>query len=328
MNVTLLLLSSASFLMALALTGIVRHYALQQQLVDIPNERSSHTLPTPRGGGLGFLLAFSLTLLITLKMAIANSLNPFYLLGILFPLAVIGFLDDRFDVPSRIRYLVQLSAAGLAVFWLGMFPQPWLAPLGNVGLVIGVVLTLIGFTALVNFYNFMDGLDGFVTTVTIIQLSFLALYLHQPMWWLLVAALLGFLYWNWSPAKIFMGDVGSTVLGAAMAIALLQSPDAATAWSGLAITLPITGDTIYTLCCRLVRRENIFQAHRTHIFQRLHQSGLSHAQVCLIYGTLTIVLASLIYWGGGRGALSGVLLTLVSIPVAELYFLNRNTAKV
>lgn len=305
--------------MALALTGIVRHYALQQQLVDIPNERSSHTLPTPRGGGLGFLLAFSLTLLITLKMAIANSLNPFYLLGILFPLAVIGFLDDRFDVPSRIRYLVQLSAAGLAVFWLGMFPQPWLAPLGNVGLVIGVVLTLIGFTALVNFYNFMDGLDGFVTTVTIIQLSFLALYLHQPMWWLLVAALLGFLYWNWSPAKIFMGDVGSTVLGAAMAIALLQSPDVATAWSGLAITLPITGDTIYTLCCRLVRRENIFQAHRTHIFQRLHQSGLSHAQVCLIYGTLTIVLASLIYWGGGRGALSGVLLTLGAIVVAEIY---------
>jgi UDP-N-acetylmuramyl pentapeptide phosphotransferase/UDP-N-acetylglucosamine-1-phosphate transferase len=130
--------------------------------------------------------------------------------------------------------------------------------LGGSGAIFAIAFTAIGFTALVNFYNFMDGLDGFITTITVLQLSFIALYLQQSIWWLLIAALLGFLYWNWSPAKIFMGDVGSTVLGAVMAIALIQSPNATLAWSSLAITLSITADT---LVVRLSRKENIFEAH-------------------------------------------------------------------
>ena len=85
-----------------------------------------------------------------------------------------------------------------------------------------IALTLIGITAFINFYNFMDGLDGLVAGTTAVQLGFLALYLHQPVLWLLVAALLGFLRWNWFPAQIFMGDAGSTVLGATVAIALPQ----------------------------------------------------------------------------------------------------------
>jgi Fuc2NAc and GlcNAc transferase len=157
---------------------------------------------------------------------------------------------------------------------------------------IASLLTIIGMTAFINFYNFMDGLDGLVAGVTAVQLGFLALWLNQPILWLLVAALLGFLYWNWSPAKIFMGDVGSTTLGAVVAIAFLSSNNTpASAWSAIAITLPLIGDAIYTLCRRLLRGENIFKAHRSHLYQRLQQSGWPHAQVATTYMGITFLIA-------------------------------------
>jgi UDP-N-acetylmuramyl pentapeptide phosphotransferase/UDP-N-acetylglucosamine-1-phosphate transferase len=165
----------------------------------------------------------------------------------------------------------------------------------------------------------MDGLDGIVASVTALQLGFIALYLNQPIWWLLIVSLLGFLWWNWSPAKIFMGDVGSTVLGAAIAIALIQANDVTLGWSSLAITLPITADTIYTLFVRLGRRENIFQAHRSHLFQRLQQSGWSHPQVALTYSGLTIAIAILIFLFGAIGSIFSVMMTVLAIIIAELY---------
>lgn len=323
MDVPLTLLISLSFTIALVVTGFVRNFALEQALVDLPNERSSHTIPTPRGGGIGFILAFFTVLLAT------NWWNPFdfspqlFLVINLLPLAVVGFLDDRYNLPSLARYLVQLSVAILAVIHYGSFSQPWLESWGLAGFLLGAILTVIAFTALINFYNFMDGLDGFITTVTILQLGFIVFYLHQPLWLLLIAGLGGFLYWNWSPAKIFMGDVGSTVLGAVVAIALLQVPDVTIAWSSLAITLPITADTTYTIFFRLRRGENIFQAHRCHIFQRLQQSGWSHAQVTLTYGFLTLVIAVLITVWGSYGAIASVLLTLVSLSSAEFYLRRR-----
>nr|WP_238718260.1 glycosyltransferase family 4 protein [Petrachloros mirabilis] len=250
---------------------------LAPQLLDIPNDRSSHTQPTPRGGGLGFILSFALfSGFLSFTPIIPNALAPLQTWVVLLPLAVIGFLDDRGSISAKIRYLVQLLCAGLALYCFGAFPQPWLTHWGAIGSGIALLLTLIGFTALINFTNFMDGLDGLVGGVSVVQFAFLALYLQQPVWWLLVAALLGFLIWNWSPAKIFMGDVGSTALGGALAIALLNASSPSQAWSALAITLPLTADAIYTLIRRLIRRENIFAAHRFHLYQRLQQHGWSH----------------------------------------------------
>jgi UDP-N-acetylmuramyl pentapeptide phosphotransferase/UDP-N-acetylglucosamine-1-phosphate transferase len=325
MTFNLLFLPILTFSLSLLVTGGVRYYALHQSLIDIPNERSSHTQPTPRGGGLGFIIAFLVALLFTAIIPQFNFPADLFLPLILLPLAIIGFLDDRYNLPSSIRYLVQLGTALIAVVHYGSFPQPWLSNLGLSGEILVIAFTGIGFTALVNFYNFMDGLDGFITTITVLQLSFIALYLQQPLWWLLIASLLGFLYWNWSPAKIFMGDVGSTVLGAVMAIALIQVQDPTLAWSSLAITLPITADTIYTLVVRLTRRENIFQAHRTHIFQRLQQSGWSHAQVTLTYSALMIAIAVLIFIWGAIGSIISVVITILGIIVVELY-LTRTKA--
>ncbi|MBW4538617.1 MAG: glycosyltransferase family 4 protein [Myxacorys chilensis ATA2-1-KO14] len=316
----------ASGTLSFLLVSVIRQY-FSSHLLDIPNHRSSHTQPTPRGGGLGFVAAFALT---SIAMLLSGStiVEPMYLLQVwtvLIPLVIVGIFDDRGDVPAGIRYLVQLATAGIAVFWFGAFPQPWFASLGVIGAIAAILLTVVGVTALINFYNFMDGLDGLVAGVSAVQLTFLAIELNQPLFMILVVALLGFLWWNWSPAKIFMGDVGSTVLGATVAIALLNHPgsSAAQAWTSLAITLPLIADAIYTLLRRLVNKENIFKPHRSHLYQRLQQAGWSHGQVATSYIlSAGAIAASLHYWGA-----IGAWLSLASISVAlvltERYLTRR-----
>lgn len=331
---TIFILVTVSFVISLVIVDNLRQ-PFAQHLLDVPNGRSSHIMATPRGGGVGFLLTFAIIswgmiwlnwlaekqLIPGLPTSFTDpviSLQPFRCWLVLLPLAIVGFLDDRSHIAAAGRYLVQISCATLAVICFGAFPQPWLTSLGMVGQIIAITLTIIGFTALVNFYNFMDGLDGLVASVTAAQLGFLAFYLNQPLWWLLVGALLGFLWWNWSPAKIFMGDVGSTVLGACVAIALLQTdrPPLA-AWSALAICLPLLGDAIYTLICRLRRRENIFTGHRSHLYQRLHQRGWSHGQVSLTYLLITLIIAGLILNLGSLGAILSLGVTAIGLWLGE-----------
>jgi Fuc2NAc and GlcNAc transferase len=328
MNLSFILLI-ASGLLSFAFVFAIKHY-FSAHLMDLPNHRSSHSRPTPRGGGLGFVAAFvlisSVACLVNLHSPEAFGafdLKPAYVLqvwSILLPLAIVGLVDDRKDVPASVRYLVQLAVAGVAVFYFGAFPQPWLEQWGIMGAAIAVILSVIGITAGINFYNFMDGLDGLVAGVTAVQLGYFALTTGQPLFGLLVAALVGFLYWNWSPAKIFMGDVGSTVLGGAVAIALLnQSVGVAQSWANLAITLPLMADAIYTLVRRLQRHENIFKPHRSHIYQRLNQLGWSHSQVANSYIIVTIAIASSVYYLGAIGAFISVLGTVLAISLAEFY---------
>ena len=255
-------------------------------------------MPTPRGGGIAFVGAFFVTtgIAAVIVPAEAGGAPSFFYRNVLvlLPLWVVGIVDDSRGISARIRYLVQLGAAALAVFWFGPLPAiesifgsfeaPWL----------GSALTVIAITALINFYNFMDGLDGIVGGTSAVQLAFFAWYLHQPLWWLLAAALLAFLLWNWPPAKIFMGDSGSTVLGGAVSLALLQAPDAGAMWWAGAVTAPLVGDALFTLVRRLLKRENIFEAHKSHIYQRLNQAGWSHGRVSGAYVALTLAIALLV----------------------------------
>ncbi|MEW6496422.1 MAG: glycosyltransferase family 4 protein [Cyanobacteriota bacterium] len=335
MNFFFLVLVITSFFLGIFAVGFIKH-KFSQKLLDIPNERSSHTQPTPRGGGLGFIIAFAVTGTIATGLAYyfpqllpsqLATLNPICLGFILTPLALIGIIDDRRGVPAGMRYLVQLTVAGVAIAYFGSFPQPWLTPFGLVGQIVAVVLTLIGMTALINFYNFMDGLDGLVAGVTAVQLSFLAYYLNQPLFWLLAAALLGFLGWNWSPAKIFMGDAGSTVLGASVAIALLNTNnDPIQAWSALVVTLPLLGDAMYTLIRRLIRGENIFKAHRSHLYQRLQQAGWSHAQVASTYIVATGIVILAINNFGLIGSGLSAIGVVVAIAIGEKYLRSHRSS--
>ncbi|MGB5811726.1 MAG: glycosyltransferase family 4 protein [Polyangiales bacterium] len=259
------------------------------RLVDLPNERSSHTRPTPRSGGIAFVGAFLLATSIASLMVEGGERTQLQrTVMVLVPLWIVGIIDDVRGLPASLRYLVHLGVAVTAVTWFGPLPgvdamlgSPWLS----------AFVAVIGVTALINFYNFMDGLDGLVAGTSTVQLAFFAFYLHQPVWWLLVAALIPFLLWNWPPAKVFMGDSGSTVLGGAVAVALLQAPDSIALWSATAVTVPVVGDAALTVIRRLLRRENIFEAHKTHVYQRLNQGGWSHGRVSGAYVGLTLIIA-------------------------------------
>jgi Fuc2NAc and GlcNAc transferase len=263
---------------------------LRRRFLDQPNQRSSHRVPTARGGGVVFVLVASVASGISLLSASLPALQlPQVALSLAtFPLAVVGFLDDRQNLPPGWRYGVQLFTAWLLLL-LSPMAIPWIA----------FPLLLIAVTAVINFVNFMDGLDGLVAGCMAVALAAAALKLSAP-WpvWALVGALLGFLVWNWSPAKVFMGDVGSTYLGAVFAGLVLQVPSWPDALALLLVATPLVGDACVCVPRRFIAGQRVFQAHRLHLFQRLHQAGWPHARVSSLYVSATAVLAMALLTGG------------------------------
>jgi Fuc2NAc and GlcNAc transferase len=269
---------------------------LRRRLLDQPNARSSHSQPTPRGGGVAFVLVAAAASAIgwfgaafSGQPSLPGSHLAMVALPLLaLPLAVVGFLDDRHNLPASLRYGVQLATALLLIL-VSPLPLPWL----------GLPMLLIAVTAVINFTNFMDGLDGLVAGCMAVALAAAALQLAAP-WliWALVGALLGFLIWNWSPANIFMGDVGSTFLGAVFAGLVLQAPSWPEALGLLLVATPLLGDAFFCVPRRLLAGQRVFQAHRLHLFQRLHQAGWPHARVSSLYIGSTAVLALALLWGG------------------------------
>ena len=244
---------------------------LRRSLLDQPNARSSHRQPTPRGGGIAFVLIGSAGALVQ------GAVLPLLAL----PLAIVGLRDDRRGLPAWLRYGVQLATAAALLTLTRPAWLPWaLAP-----------LVLIAITAIINFTNFTDGLDGLVGGCMAVSFAAAALVLPAPWLWPLVGALLGFLLWNWSPAQVFMGDVGSTFLGALFAAVVLLAPDWRQALGLLLLATPLLADAFLGVLRRLAAGQPVFEAHRLHLFQRLQQAGWSHGQVSGSYAAATALLA-------------------------------------
>ncbi len=263
---------------------------LRRRLLDHPNARSSHVQPTPRGGGIAVVLVSAVASAFGLLLAGLSPLVATPLLAL--PLAVVGFLDDRHNLPASWRFGMQLATALLVVL-LSRLVMPSLSfwPV--------LALLVVSVTAVINFTNFMDGLDGLVAGCMALAFAAAAYELAAP-WpiWALVGSLLGFLIWNWSPAKVFMGDVGSTFLGAVFAALVLQASGWAQAFGLLLVATPLLGDAFVCVLRRLLVGQRVFQAHRLHLFQRLHQAGWSHAHVSTLYIAATAVLACALRAGG------------------------------
>jgi Fuc2NAc and GlcNAc transferase len=269
---------------------------LRRRLLDQPNARSSHSQPMPRGGGVAFVLVAAAASAIGWFGApfsaqpglVGGQLAMVALPLVALALAVVGFLDDRHNLPASLRYGVQLATALLLIL-LSPLLLPWLA----------LPLLLIAVTAVINFTNFMDGLDGLVAGCMAVAIGALAIVLAAPLpVWALVGSLLGFLLWNWSPAQVFMGDVGSTFLGAVFAGLVLQAPSWPEALGLLLVATPLLGDACLCVPRRLLAGQRVFQAHRLHLFQRLHQAGWPHARVSSLYIVATAVLAVALLAGG------------------------------
>lgn len=265
---------------------------LGRQLLDEPNARSSHRQPTPRGGGLAFVL------ISTVLSPLAGSGWTSFLPLLCTPLAFIGILDDRYDIHAGIRYGMQLVTGLMLIIVAAMRLPHWSLP-----------FILIAITAIINFFNFMDGLDGLVALcslcllLTAASMGVLTADIEQQnasafqALWPLIGSLAGFLVWNWSPAKIFMGDVGSTFLGAIFSGVVLQQSTSFRALEFLLVAFPMLADAAVCVLRRLLARQPIFSAHRLHLFQRLHQAGWSHGNVALLYGLATLALGVIFLWG-------------------------------
>ena len=271
-----------------ALTAMVRRYALRRALIDVPNSRSSHTMPTPRGGGLAIAIVVLAAVMLGAGLGLVSPEVALALSGGGLLVGWVGWMDDHQHVAPQWRLLVQGVAAAWALYWLGGMET---VALGDAQLVLdwgGTLIALVAIVWLTNLYNFMDGVDGLagmqaVTVAATVGVLFMfsgAIGL-AGLAWLIVAAAAGYLWWNWPPAKIFMGDVGSGLLGfifAVLAIAGEKTADVpALLWL---IPLAIfVYDATFTLLLRLYRRERWYAAHRSHAYQRLNQLGWSHRKV-------------------------------------------------
>lgn len=300
MTVVFIVVWTIATVVAYAGVAYMRRWATQRML-DIPNERSSHTQPTPRGGGLLIVLVTLAGLwLATLFLDIDGltlALVAFSLGASL--IAWVSWRDDRRPLSNRVRFGVHAVGALAVIVLIGswrMVELP-LLPMFTLGW-LGIPLTFFWLVGLTNAYNFMDGIDGLAGGQAVVAgLGWLALGqlvglpLVSLVGVLVAGSSLGFLGHNWPPARIFMGDVGSAFLGFTLAtLAVLGGlADARLPFAGVLVLWPFVFDTTFTILRRWRRSENIFAAHRSHLYQRLVIAGWRHRTVTLLYLGLALL---------------------------------------
>lgn len=328
---TIALTAVAVAALSFALTGVVRLYALRTGLIDQPNVRSSHSRPTPRGGGISIVLASMLgaALLSWLGFIESRLLAALLVGGAL--IAGVGFVDDRKGVPPLVRLLVHVVAASSAVALIGGMP---VLEFGHrhfeVGLA-GSVLAVVCLVWTINLFNFMDGIDGIAASEALfVTFAAAALMLllqgiggTAAMSLVVGAASAGFLAWNWPPARIFAGDVGSGYLGYAIGLVALAAARQADlqAIPSLLLGGVFFVDATLTLLRRLARGEPAHQAHRTHAYQWLAVRWASHLRVTLLVLAVNVVwLLPFAYWAALRPEHAlWTLLALLPIVIGCLY---------
>jgi Fuc2NAc and GlcNAc transferase len=292
-----------AFALALGGTPAVRRYALGREVLDVPNARSSHTRPTPRGGGAAF--APLLVAGLGAAGALGGGTALWVLAGGVAVLAAVGWIDDHRGLSPALRLGLQAGTALAVVAVLGPLETFDLGGRQVALQWLGWPVTLIWFVWMTNLYNFMDGIDGIAGTEAVVAGGVMTMWFaafgaaHLALaCGLLTGAVLGFLVWNWAPAEIFMGDVGSLALGFGFAgLAVVGVNQYAMPWTAFVLLLAVfIGDATATILARLMRRERLTEAHKSHFYQRAVQTGLTHSQVSgavLAANLLFAVLATL-----------------------------------
>ena len=322
--------TAVAALAAFAATTSVRRNAQRLGVIQAPNARSSHTTPTPSGGGLGIVFGG------TVATAAAIAPSPWPLgIGLLIALAIaaIGFLDDRRPLPARYRLIAQLVLVALAIG--ACVPLDGLAAQVGLPLPAALVATVALIVAVywINLFNFMDGIDGIAGSQAIFMCCGAALlaWLHAPAiadeapFWMLLgvaAATFGFLLLNWPPAKIFMGDAGSTYLG--FMLVFLGLVTIAAGWLSLAqwgiLAAAFATDATVTLVRRLALRERVFEAHRRHAYQVLSRRWGSHRTVTLAFIAINVIWLLPLAWLAALPGWAWPAAILAYLPLIGLAF--------
>jgi UDP-N-acetylmuramyl pentapeptide phosphotransferase/UDP-N-acetylglucosamine-1-phosphate transferase len=310
----------------------VRRFTRRHQILDVPNQRSSHTVPTPRGGGVVIVIG---TVAAWAVLACSSDVagQAIWLVIGAVAIAAVGLLED---VTGRVsvarRATMQLAAAGLALLALttkGEAALPLIGPIPITAYLMPVMLLCI--VGMTNVYNFMDGIDGIAAGQAIVAgvgwaiLGQLAGSIELLVTgWIVAATSLGFLTLNWHPAKIFMGDVGSTFLGYVFACLCFGSiaVDSRLPFCGALLIWPFLFDGLLCLVRRTIRGEPIWKPHRSHLYQRLVIAGCSHWAVSLLYIGLSLLglVLSLVYLTA-KANVDLVIVAVVAIAAASLWTL-------
>jgi len=321
------------FILTWVLTWALRRYALAKHVLDIPNSRSAHTKPTPRGGGLGFVVAVLIAVpyLGYLGFLVPSGSIALVCAGVF--IASLGFLDDHGHVGSVWRLLGHFVAGALALYWVGGMPPfvmlGWTVTPG----IVCNILALFYLVWLLNLYNFMDGIDGLAGVEAVsVCVGMAGLYwltgdkglMVLPL--VLASSALGFLCWNFPVARIFMGDAGSGFLGFIFGVLSIQAAHVNPAffWSWLILLGVFVVDASITLFWRSVRLEKIYQAHSTHAYQHASRRFGRHQPVTLGVLLINVVWLLPLAWCVGLGLLDGMLGVLIAyIPLIILAFMFK-----
>lgn len=288
---------------SILLTNWVRRYALRHNMLDHPNHRSSHSVPTPRGGGLAFVVVYlaALFFLVLHDDIVARTFVA--LVGGGFVVAGIGYWDDRVRLSPQVRVVGHLLAATWTIIWLGGMPPLALGITTVHWGLLGHLVGIVGLAWMINLFNFMDGIDGIAGSeaafVALAGGTFMAADGSSGLaWasWMLAAACIGFLFWNWFPAKIFMGDVGSGFLGFVLtSLAITGAKEhPVSLWLWLILLGVFIVDATTTLIHRIIQGEKWYKPHRSHAYQHAALCCCSHQRITL--SVLGINLLWLLPW--------------------------------
>jgi Fuc2NAc and GlcNAc transferase len=289
-----LLIAAGLLILSYIMTFIIMRLALKHSLLDIPNERSSHEIPTPRGGGVAIVISWFIGITSFWYFEFLNDNLYFALLsGII--LAVVSLLDDIFSLPPFIRLLAQFLSSLLALFFIHDISPVSLFGLKIEAQYILFPVAVFGLVWFINLYNFLDGIDGYASLEAIAVSAAIILFTRDPLGLIIIFSVAGFLIWNWPKAKIFMGDIGSTQLGFILAVLGIYYHNTyqLSIFQWLMLTSLFWFDATLTIFRRWRNNEKLSVAHRKHVYQRAVAFGLSHAQITLFAFGLNVIIFSL-----------------------------------
>lgn len=316
--------------------SLIRRRVVKTQLLDHPNDRSMHLMPTPRGGGLAIVvIVLGTAIWFARETDLTHSLI-YIICGAV--IAWMGWRDDVKSLSHKFRFAVQGMIAVVSILGMGYFKSVTIPLFGALQLgVVGIIITFLWIVGLTNAYNFMDGIDGMAGGVAFSAgLGWMWLSFAGGQWgnsfvfWIalsIAAGSLGFLGHNWQPAKIFMGDVASTFLGYSFAVLPLLSADKGgdALMLGTLLMWTFIMDAGLTFINRLLKGEKVFSAHRSHLFQRLVIGGYSHAMVSSLYILLTLF-AGLLSYIWARGHQIAAPFIFLGLPLIWI-FLSRHASR-
>jgi Fuc2NAc and GlcNAc transferase len=285
-------------LLSFTLTYIIKNYYIKNAILEEVNERSSHTVPTPHGGGIAIVITWFVGIgYLYFNNQIESDLFFALLMGII--ISVVSYFDDIYDLSPKVRLLAQGVVAFGGLYFIGGFDSLNLFVFNIDNQIITNVFAFLLIVWFINLYNFLDGINGYAGSEAVFLSIAGLLIFGGAHFGVLAVAVLGFLYWNWNKAKIFMGDVGSTLLGYNVAIFTLYyaNQEPLNLWIWITLFGLFWFDATLTLLRRKLNGEKLSQAHKKHAYQRLNQSGWSHYKVTNWSIGVNMILFMIVYVG-------------------------------